>query len=196
MNHPFSKWKPIKTIYMFLIYCLYSNFSIPACERTYFPLMTCYWCPFSIRKKWERGRISIPSSNIKLNVSNRFLCFYHEGCWKLSQIEIGTFLGAKLVRQDGLSSATSQKNVYASVVQFFLCNLDLRLPFTCRGAIHVQCYGNVLENKGFDFSAPLWRFASYEIGRRDSLDYRYRIESTDSKAAGISMGLDPRISWV
>ena len=50
---------------------------------------------------------------------------------KRSQIEIGTVFGAKLVRQDGLSSAASQKNVYASVVQFFLCNLDLRLPFTC-----------------------------------------------------------------
>ena len=97
-----------------------------------------------------RESFYIPSSNIKLNVKNRFLCLI----MKHSQIELGTFSWAKLVRQDGLSSATSQKNVYASVVQFFLCNLDLRLPFTCR-AVHVQCYGNVLENKGFDFSAPL-----------------------------------------
>ena len=31
---------------------------------------------------------------------------------------------------------------------------------------------------------------------RDRRDYRYRIESTDTKAAGISIGLDPGIFWV
>ena len=34
------------------------------------------------------------------------------------------------------------------------------------------------------------------IGARDRRDYRYRIESTDTKAAGISIGLDPGIFWV
>ena len=34
---------------------------------------------------------------------------------------------------------------------------------------------------------------SAEPPTRDRRDYRYRIESTDTKAAGISIGLDPGI---